>query len=86
MAYRTRVNDPMAASIKSYGVRSRHLSSPWRRQTDYAAALFLYVKGVCSRVGPLPRGFKRCVSFTLKVCVHASVRYREALNVAFLGN
>ena len=62
MAYRTRVNDLMAASIKSYGVRSRHLSSPWRRQTDYAAALFLYVKGVCSRVGPLPRGFKRCVS------------------------
>ena len=40
-------------------LRSRHLSSPWRRQMDYeAASLFLYVKGVCSRVGPLPRGFK----------------------------
>ena len=28
---------------------------------------------------------RRLCSLTFKVCVHALVRYREALNVAFLG-
>ena len=56
-----RVNDPMAASVKSYGG-------------------FFHLRGGVRRITRRLLCF-----FTFKVCVHASVRYREALGVAIQG-